>query len=408
MATTNRPATAPRRYHLSFALLAAFLTLSAAAFYAISAISGQNSVMDRRDVVHVSSGLSREEEKESGEERKQQRAPSPPSPQPKSETFHSVSSSDARETAATEANNRRPVRREPCGGRFLADKRGALPELTILVQNPRTGSLFLSGRLAKYGTGRFRYVVQRLKDLSPRPFRSPDDFAQWACVDHPGHKVIVWDSGGTPNWVLQHWPRGTVLVMTGDEAGRWGLYDRKRHWGPFGDDDDTEEALFDANMSHPLHPIVLPPDVTPWFRQYADPKQAQAFDASLAIYWPLGSRFEFPDLDPAAAKPSSTRSVVGTLDDGGWGRQHPGFYELQSSRPITSHIQTAICTFHPPLNRKYTASLMASTTDPSRKLLATVLNDTATFPREKVSHWTKGTSVPCKATFSARLSAFTP
>jgi hypothetical protein len=210
--------------------------------------------------------------------------------------------------------------------------------------------------LAKYGSGRFRYVVQRLKDLSPRPYRSPDDFAQWACVDHPGHKVIVWDSGGTPNWVLQHWPRGAVLVMTGDEAGRWGLYDRKRHWGPFGDDDDTEEALFDANMSHPLHPIVLPPDVTPWFRQYADPKQAQAFDASLAIYWPLGSRFEFPDLDPAAAKSSSTRSVVG-LGLATWGlgsAAPPGVWVVGAGtgsilaviacRHAQSPLQNSVCT----------------------------------------------------------------
>lgn len=202
----------------------------------------------------------------------------------------------------------RPAHVDPCAGAPppSAEERNTI---TFLVQNPRTGSLFLSGRLGRYATGRFQYVVQRIKDLTPRPYRSPEDFARWACEEHPGTKVIVWDSGATPNWVLQHWPRGTALVMTGDEAGRWGLYDRGRHWGPFGDDDDTEEALFNARREHPLQPIVLPSSVKPWFRQYADPKQARAFTEDEARYWPLGSRVEFTDLDPRKAKPPAERCV---------------------------------------------------------------------------------------------------
>jgi hypothetical protein len=41
--------------------------------------------------------------------------------------------------------------------------------ITIYVQNPRTGSLFMSGRLARWSSGKYTYRWVRTKELSPRP-----------------------------------------------------------------------------------------------------------------------------------------------------------------------------------------------------------------------------------------------
>ena len=101
--------------------------------------------------------------------------------------------------------------------------------ITFLVQNPRTGSFFLSNRIKHYGSGNYEYHVQRVKDLKPRPTKSVEAFLNWSCAAVPGPKVIVWDAGATPNFELAFWPAQTALVITGDEAGRWGLYDSKRY-----------------------------------------------------------------------------------------------------------------------------------------------------------------------------------
>lgn len=103
--------------------------------------------------------------------------------------------------------------------------------ITFIVQNPRTGSLYMSGRLQQYSSGQFEYKWVRVKQLSPKPFgvkATVSDWLQHACKRIPGYKVVVYDSGATPNWWLKNWPSDTILIMTGDEMGRWGLYYRGR------------------------------------------------------------------------------------------------------------------------------------------------------------------------------------
>jgi hypothetical protein len=116
---------------------------------------------------------------------------------------------------------------DPCLGHREIDASTA-QTITFLVQNPRTGSFFISERIKHYASGRFNYTIQRMKDLHPRPADSVADYLDWSCKLHPGPKVIVWDSGATPNFFLAFWPKQTALVMTGDEMARWGLYTSRR------------------------------------------------------------------------------------------------------------------------------------------------------------------------------------
>ena len=107
----------------------------------------------------------------------------------------------------------------------------------------------MSGRLQKYGSGRFTYNWVRAKTMKPRPFgptATPEDWLHHACGAIPGYKVVVYDSGASPNWWLLNWPPNTALVMTGDEMGRWGLYNKQRYWGPFGTD---PESFFEENTT---------------------------------------------------------------------------------------------------------------------------------------------------------------
>jgi hypothetical protein len=125
--------------------------------------------------------------------------------------------------------------------------------------------------------------------------------------------------------------------MTGDEMGRWGLRYRARYWGPFGDD---KESFFHENTTSPHRHILLPPTIKPWFRQYFDPKQSEAFGyGDNVLHIPLGSRVEFPDIAPESIKPSS--------------------------------------------ERKYVYSLMAALTDNSRKRLRDALTETTLIPKER-------------------------
>ena len=61
----------------------------------------------------------------------------------------------------------------------------------------------MSGRLQKYGSGRFTYKWVRAKTMVPRPFGATATIADWlhhACGEIPGYKVVVYDSGSSPNW----------------------------------------------------------------------------------------------------------------------------------------------------------------------------------------------------------------
>jgi len=241
-------------------------------------------------------------------------------------------------------------------GSSLADENGKIPTdtlkticptpsadvlsdntITIYVQNPRTGSLFMSGRLAKYGSGKYIYKWVRTKELSPRPTSSLEAWLDHACKRTPGLKIVAYDSGASPNWWLSNWPASTVLVMTGDEMGRWGLNYRSRYFGPFGTD---RESFFYNNMSSPHKHILLPQTIKPWFRQYFDPKQNEAFKYGVdTLHMPLGSRVEFPDIDPETVTPAT--------------------------------------------KRKYIYSLMAAQTDNSRKRLYKTLNETLLIPEDR-------------------------
>ena len=171
-----------------------------------------------------------------------------------------------------------------------------------------TGSLFMSNRLQQWGSGKYKYRWSRTKEMTPRPTA---DLAAWqthACEKTPGFKVVVYDSGGSPNWWLSNWPGSTALIMTGDEMGRWGLKYRGRYWGPFGTD---KESFFRSNSSSAYDHIMLPPTIRPWFRQYFDPKQQAAFGSETAMFMPLGSRVEFPNI--TTIKPASERTYVFSL-----------------------------------------------------------------------------------------------
>jgi hypothetical protein len=170
----------------------------------------------------------------------------------------------------------------------------------------------MSGRLQKYGSGKFTYDWIRAKAMKPRPFgpsATPGDWLHHACGEIPGYKVVVYDSGASPNWWLSNWPANTVLIMTGDEMGRWGLYSKARYWGPFGTD---RESFFEENTTSPHRHILLPPTIRPWFRQYYDSKQREAFGTS-ALFVPLGSRVEFPDITPDQITLAADRKYIYVL-----------------------------------------------------------------------------------------------
>eukprot|EP00050_Salpingoeca_kvevrii_P023103 m.138036 g.138036 ORF g.138036 m.138036 type:complete len:445 (+) comp9943_c0_seq5:175-1509(+) len=208
--------------------------------------------------------------------------------------------------------------------------------ITFYVQNPRTGSLFLGGKLWKYGSGKYSYHAIRIKNMHPRLTKNLEAFTEEVCRTTPGFKVFVWDTGATPNWILQNWPDHSLLLLTGDESGVWGLKARGRHWGPFGDGD---EIYFKSNSSSEWDHILLPRGLRPWFRQYCDTKQVAAFGHDSFVYVPLGSRSEFPEIQPDEIRPAS--------------------------------------------ERKYTCSVMAGATDASRRVLFQALEDDQRIPAEK-------------------------
>lgn len=65
------------------------------------------------------------------------------------------------------------------------------------------------------------------------------------------------------------------MLITGDEAGDWGLVRNNKYYGLHGPD-----SLLPSNETHPLRHIIMPPFARPWFRQYFDSRQ---------VGWALGS-----------------------------------------------------------------------------------------------------------------------
>eukprot|EP00049_Salpingoeca_infusionum_P000043 m.36740 g.36740 ORF g.36740 m.36740 type:complete len:545 (+) comp10032_c0_seq4:90-1724(+) len=189
-----------------------------------------------------------------------------------------------------------------CGARYRFNRYhivSRLRETIVFYAEPakNRGSLFLSSRFMKWASGRYTY---RLVVLNHKLTTSSDAYWREMCDIVPGRKVFI----GHGELLLRHWPGNTVMVITGDEAGDWGLVRNGKYYGLHGPD-----SLLPSNESHPLRHILMPEYVTPWFRQYYDSRQIQAFGTK-AIYVPLGPRFEFPDLSDVTLKLSSQRKYI--------------------------------------------------------------------------------------------------
>eukprot|EP00039_Didymoeca_costata_P000222 m.44628 g.44628 ORF g.44628 m.44628 type:complete len:423 (+) comp10128_c0_seq1:216-1484(+) len=171
-------------------------------------------------------------------------------------------------------------------------------KITLYIEPARTrNSLFLSGRLLKYSTGRYRYNTVILNN---RLSKNITAFRNEVCVVNPGYKVFV----GHGELALRNWPGNAIWMVTGDEAGDWGLKRRDKYYGLHGPGN-----MFPSNNSHPHGHIILPSYAKPWFRQYYDNRQVEVFGNDVRFI-PLGSRLEFPDLDIDNLTPTTNRKYV--------------------------------------------------------------------------------------------------
>ena len=179
----------------------------------------------------------------------------------------------------------------------------ALPEIITIYVAPakRTSSMFMSGRLNKYFSGRFAI---RYKPLNAQLSKTDERWRREMCVDNPGKKIFVQIVGAVV-YLLKHWPANSVLIMTADEVGNWGLGKGDRRFGPHG-----KGKEFGTNESHPYKHIILPKAVFPMFRQYYHYRQIEAFGADSMRFVPLGSRGEFPDSPPDQLVPAPKRTYV--------------------------------------------------------------------------------------------------
>lgn len=194
---------------------------------------------------------------------------------------------------------------ETCGSQWHANVfriTSFVPEVITFFVEPakNRGSLFLTGRLAQYGTGRY---VFKSRLMNAKITRSAAAFRQEMCVATPGLKFFV----GHGELVLANWPGNCVFMVTGDEAGDWGLTRNGKYYGLHG-----PGAPFSSNESHPLQHILLPAYAKPWFRQYYHTQQVATFGHDV-VHLPLGSRTEFQPPDPANILPASKR--LGCLDN---------------------------------------------------------------------------------------------
>lgn len=179
---------------------------------------------------------------------------------------------------------------------------GALPEIITMYIAPakRTSSLFTSGRLEPFFSGRYAY---RYRKLNAQVFRSDAGFKKEVCESTPGKKIFVQIAGAVP-YLLTHWPDNSVLIMTADEIGNWGLGNGDRRFGPHGPGRD-----FKTNESSEYKHILLPDRIFPIFKQYHHYRQLAAFGDNVRFV-PLGSRNEFPDVPPSMVKVAPQRRYV--------------------------------------------------------------------------------------------------
>eukprot|EP00045_Choanoeca_perplexa_P015181 m.185123 g.185123 ORF g.185123 m.185123 type:complete len:278 (-) comp16911_c0_seq35:3355-4188(-) len=183
-----------------------------------------------------------------------------------------------------------------------------LREVVVLAPDSRAASFFISRRLQHYSsTYTYRIVMLEDSGIGDRVL----GFLDWACRLHPGPKVILYSLNRTPPFTLAFWPARTALIVVNDERGKFGLYTPEYGFsGPFGGNATSRKRssqYFQAAPQGPYYPIVFPAALKPWLRQYMNPRHQSAFSADDLLYWPLGSRLEFPDLHNVTLKPASQR-----------------------------------------------------------------------------------------------------
>lgn len=178
----------------------------------------------------------------------------------------------------------------------------ALPEIITMFIAPakRTSSLFTSGRLEAFFSGKYAY---RYRKLNAGVFRTDVGFRKEMCETTPGKKIFVQITGAVTKLLL-NWPDNSVLIMTADEIGNWGLGKGDRRFGPHGKGRD-----FPSNETSEYKHIILPKRIFPMFKQYHHFRQAAAFGDSIRFV-PLGSRNEYPNIPPNSILPAPERRYV--------------------------------------------------------------------------------------------------
>lgn len=174
-----------------------------------------------------------------------------------------------------------------------------LPVITVYIEPAKTrNSLWMSKRIFAYTRGKYEY---KTIILHSRLSRNVTAFRRSTCEINPGFKVFV----GHGELVLRNWPGNSIWMITGDEAGDWGLKKKNgKYFGLHG-----PNGMFPTDEEHPLGRIILPPHAKPWFRQYFDSRQGEAFGNAVR-YIPLGSRIEYPEMRGKVLKPAPDRAYT--------------------------------------------------------------------------------------------------
>lgn len=181
------------------------------------------------------------------------------------------------------------VKRQPRS--LIYNVTSVLPEIITLYIAPakRTSCLFNSGRLEQFFSGRFAI---RKKPFNAQLTKTDARWYREVCKDNLGKKVFVQITGAVVH-LLKHFPDNSILIMTADEVGNWGLGKGDRRFGPHGGKHPDFATDEDSEQKH----IILPDEIWPMFRQYYHYRQIAAFGNPKMRFVPLGSRAEFATIE---------------------------------------------------------------------------------------------------------------
>jgi len=193
------------------------------------------------------------------------------------------------------------IKRQPRS--LIYNVTSALPEIIMLYIAPakRTSCLFNSGRLEQFFSGRFAI---RKKPFNAQLTKTDARWYREVCKDNIGKKIFVQITGAVVH-LLKHFPDNSILIMTADEVGNWGLGKGDRRFGPHGGKHPDFATDEESEHKH----IVLPDEIWPMFRQYYHYRQIEAFGDPKMRFVPLGSRAEFATIE-GPAKPAPERKYV--------------------------------------------------------------------------------------------------